>query len=615
MNPGHMLAGQGRYQKTIDRAMQCQRGRDLASAERLYRQVLAKDPSHLVALHLLSGILIETRRYEDAVVLLRRATSRAPDQAQAIFFANLGEAHRRMGEAGEATAALRRAIALKFDLAEAHYTLGLTQSSRGHLDEALASFNRAIAFKPSLADAYNQAGIVLKEQGRVEEALASFRRALAENPGHRVAHSNLIFLLGWSKAQEAAAVAREAIRWQKQHVASGVSTRVHSNEPRPSNEPSSDRRLRVGYVSPNFREHCQAFFFIPLLENHDRTAVEVFCYSFAAEPDDVTRRIRSLADEFRDIRTMNDPDAAAIIRADRVDVLVDLTMHMGDNRLALFAHRPAPVQVAWLAYPGTTGLDAMDYRITDPFLDPPDIDIAGHYTEYSVRLPDSFWCYDPLTRDPVVGGLPARANGKITFGCLNNFGKTNPDVFALWARVLREVDDSRLLLLAHPGNARARVRDALRRGGVDPDRIEFVGFQERRDYLATYSRIDIGLDTFPVNGHTTSLDSFWMGVPVVSLVGHTALGRAGLCYAHHLGLADLVAKAPEDYVATAAALARDLSRLERLRTELRSRLEGSPLMNGALFARHFEAACRWMWRRWCSDSGISADPGAPSIGH
>ncbi len=586
-------------QKKIARAMQYQRDNDLPRAEELYRQVLAKDRNHLVGLHLLSALLMQTGRNEQALELLRRAVARAPEQA--IFFANLGEAYRRLDNAADAKASLHRALALRPDLAEAHYTLGMTLHAESQLDEALACFTRAATMKPSLADAHNQAGIVLKEQGRVEDALKAFRRALAAQRDHRVAHSNLVFLHSWHPAADAASILREAIGWSAQQLPSDAVRRVpHQNDRDP------DRRLRVGYVSPDFREHCQALFLIPLLEHHDRQAIEIFCYSFVERPDDVTQRIRGLVDGFRDITALSDAAVADVIRADGVDVLVDLTMHMGNNRMPLFARKPAPVQVAWLAYPGTTGLGAMDYRITDVFLDPPEVDIAGLYSEQSVRLANSFWCYDPLTRVPEVNGLPARREGRdgpVTFGCLNNFGKTNADVFALWARVLGAVEGSRLVLLAPPGEPRMRTRRAFAEAGVDPERVELVGFQSRLDYLSTYHRIDVCLDTFPVNGHTTSLDSFWMGVPVITLVGPTVLGRAGLCYARNLALPELVATTPDQYVAIAAELARDLSRLERLREELRARMERSALMDGARFAGSFESACRSMWQRWCQQQG------------
>jgi protein O-GlcNAc transferase len=295
-----------------------------------------------------------------------------------------------------------------------------------------------------------------------------------------------------------------------------------------------------------------------------------------------------------------------MIRTDRIDILVDLTMHMRQNRLLAFARKPAPVQVAWLAYPGTTGLSTMDYRLTDPHLDPPAVSPVeppgtdeSVYAERTIRLPDTFWCYDPLATEPAVNPLPALETGRITFGCLNNFCKVNDNLLSLWAKILRQVENSRLLLLAPMGNCRPRTLEHFRNDGVDPARIEFVEFQSREKYLATYNRIDLGLDTFPYNGHTTSLDSFWMGVPVITLVGNTPAARAGWCQLSNLGLAELAGRTPDEFVRIAVELASDLPRLQQLRSTLRARMEQSPLMDAPKFARNIEAAYRQMWRTWC----------------
>ena len=259
--------------------------------------------------------------------------------------------------------------------------------------------------------------------------------------------------------------------------------------------------------------------------------------------------------------------------------------------------------MCWLAYPGSTGLTAIDYRLSDPFLDPPGTD-ESIYSEKTVHLPHTFWCYDPLDgRDISVNALPAPANGFVTFGCLNNFCKVNDSVLRLWAGVLRAVASSRLLLLAPEGSCRVRTIALLGQEGIAAERIEFVAQQPRRKYLELYHRIDLGLDTFPYNGHTTSLDSFWMGVPVVTLVGQTIVGRAGLSQLMNLQLPDLSASGPEQFVRIAAELARDLPRLSELRRTLRSRLEASPLMDAPRFARDIEAAYREMWRKWCAPAG------------
>ena len=289
------------------------------------------------------------------------------------------------------------------------------------------------------------------------------------------------------------------------------------------------------------------------------------------------------------------------IRSDRIDILVDLALHTANNRLLVFARKPAPVQVTWLGYPGTTGLSAIDYRLTDPYLDPPGL-FDAFYSEESIRLPDTFWCYDPLTDQPPVNALPALENGFITFGCLNNFCKVNDGCLALWAQVLQAVPQSRLLLLAPRGQAREHVLARLQQEGIAAPRVEFADRQPRLEYLKLYHRIDLGLDPLPYNGHTTSLDAFWMGVPTLTLVGKTVVGRAGWSQLCNLGLKELAAETPEQYVALAAELAADLPRLQELRGTLRQRMLRSPLMDANRFARHVEQAYRQMWRRWCQQT-------------
>jgi protein O-GlcNAc transferase len=314
----------------------------------------------------------------------------------------------------------------------------------------------------------------------------------------------------------------------------------------------------------------------------------------------VTRHLASLVDVWRDVASTSDGDLASQIVEDRIDVLVDLTMHMSDGRPLLFARRPAPVQVSWLAYPGTTGSAAISYRLTDPWLDPiDDASADDRYSERSVRLPETFWCYDPLVAESAVDALPVDSNGWITFGCLNHPKKLTPHVLSLWARVLGSVADSRLIVLAAPGNARESLTSRFSMLGVDPSRLTFVGYQPRDAYLRTFGQIDIALDTFPYNGHTTTLEGLWSGVPVVSKIGSTPVSRAGHSILTNLGLSEFATHTDDEFVDSAVRLARDLPRLRKLRAELRRRMEQSPLMDGARFAGGMERAFRWMWERWC----------------
>ncbi|MGD1278117.1 MAG: tetratricopeptide repeat protein [Tepidisphaeraceae bacterium] len=553
------------------------------------RQALVFRPDSAEVYNNLGHVLQTKGDLAGAIDAFRRAVSLRSDYAEA--YSNLGNALRAAGRIDEALTALRRAPDLGAHRPEAYNHLGVTLAAANRREEAIAAFAQAIALRPEYCEAHNNLAHTLQDLGRLDEAIACFDRALGIQPSHPTIHSNRLLALHFHPRYDAAALLREAQEWNRRHA------EPLKKEIRPhGNDREADRRLRIGYVSPDFRNHCQSFFTIPLLRQHNHRDFEIFCYSNVAHPDDFTRRIEGHADVWRNIRGMSDEQAAELVRSDRIDILVDLAMHLCDGRLLLFARKPAPVQVAWLAYPGTTGLSSIDYRLTDPFLDPPGTGDAD-YCEQSFRLPDTFWCYDPLSGEPAVNALPALSAGHFTFGCLNNFCKVNGLATSLWCKVLAKVPDSRLIVLCPPGEHRDKLRQAL---GVEAQRIEFVAHQPRRQYLQTYHRIDLGLDTFPYNGHTTSLDSLWMGVPVVTLPGRTVVSRAGYSQASNLGLAEqLVAQSPEQFVEIAAHLAADLPRLSQLRAGLRERMQRSPLMDAGRFARNMESAYRQMWRRWC----------------
>ncbi|HVW30119.1 MAG TPA: tetratricopeptide repeat protein [Polyangiaceae bacterium] len=553
-----------------------------------YRRAAELQPARAEHHYRVAGALREVGQLEDAVAVYEAARARDPRAVEVLV--DLAGTLRMLERNEEALAFYRKAIALRPDFSLAHNGLGTLLLSLFRLDEAIASLKRAAGL--GLPAAHGNLANAHAEAGHLDEAIAGYRRAMAANPDDWISHSNLVFQLPFHRDYDAPSILAEARQWSRRHGAAKPRRGFIERDRSPS------RRLRIGYVSPYFADHCQAFFVLPLLRNHDRTQVEIFCYSGGGKRDRVTDEHRALAHHFRDIARMSDGVAAEVVRKDEIDVLVDLTMHMAGHRLRLFAERPAPIQVTWLAYPGTTGLDCIDYRLTDPQLDPKGGD-ESVYSERSHRLPNTFWCYDPLV-DPIeVGPPPFSARGSITFGSLNAFRKVSEPALDLWARVLHATPSSRLVLLVPVGDSRARVRRYLGRAGVPESRLVFVDRQPRRQYLETYRTIDIGLDTFPYNGHTTSLDALWMGVPVVSLVGRTAVGRAGLSQATNLGLQELVTATPDEYVEIAARLANDHARLMDLRRGLRERMERSPLMNAPLFARGVEAAYRTFWRTWC----------------
>ena len=474
---------------------------------------------------------------------------------------------------------------------DAWNNLSLCLRLADNLDEAITCCQRALKLRPDFALAQNNLGLLLKDAARVEESRAAYQRAITTDPNYTDARSNLAYLLYFHHEFDDQAI--------RKHVENLFPDLYQSMVVSAKSVSAEGRRLRIGYVSPDFRDHCQSLFTIPLLEHHDKEQFEIICYADLDAPDDYSVRIKRSADLWRQTNGMNDVELAHRIADDGIDILVDLTMHMAKGRPLMFARKPAPVQLAWLAYPGTTGIKAMDFRLTDPWLDPFDSD-SSCYTERSLRLADTFWCYDPHITDLEPNKLPALSNGFITFACLNNFCKVSDASLRTWAKVMARVKDSRLLLLSPQGQHRQHVLAQLAQGGISPDRVKFIAYLPRRDYLSTYHSVDLCLDTLPYNGHTTSLDSYWMGVPVVTQVGNTVAGRAGWSQLNNLGLPELAAIDDDSFVDIAFNLATDIPRLSELRQRLRHTMENSPLMDKQRFARSMENVFKEAWRHYQS---------------
>jgi protein O-GlcNAc transferase len=554
--------------------------RNFAEAALVLSRLAAREPENAEAAFNLGNALGGLHRWRESAEQYQRVTALRPNHAGA--WNNLGNVRKQLGDLRQATSAYQAALAVDPGSLPALNNLSCLLRTQRQFQEAETLLRDGLRRHGDHAPLWNNLGNVLKDSGRLDEAIECLRRSLVLDPSDAIAHSNLAYALTF-QATEPEPILAESRRWHDRHAAS---IRPGSLQ-RPLH-----RRLRIGYVSPDFRDHCHAMFTIPLLAHHDREEFEIFCYSLVERPDAHTERIARHADVWRNVAALDDAALCDRIREDEVDILVDLAMHMANGRPLVFARRAAPIQVAYLAYPGTTGIPTMDYRLTDPRLDPPGYD--AHYTERSVRLADSYWGYDPLTGEPAVSALPALARGFVTFGCLNNPCKITDLTLRLWAGVLHALPDSQLLLMAPPGSGRAHLLARMEVVGIAADRVRFVPFQPRAEYLRTYREIDLGLDTFPYGGHTTSLDSFWMGVPVVTRVGSTCVGRAGLSQLHSLNLRELAAETDAAFVGTAVTLATDLPRLAKLRQELRARLQRSVLMDHAAFARNIEAAYRQM---------------------
>lgn len=600
----------------------------LGQAEAMYREALSQEPDHPDALHLL-GTLVQESDAEEALALLQRAAKLDPSAPH--FHCNLGALLGRKGRQEEAIASLREALRLKPDYPEAWNNLGVALEQSGRLpeaveahdralalrsgyaqshhrrgdclrklrrlDEAAAAYRRAVELKPDIADPYHGLAAVCGEQGRQAEVIESHRRLAGLLPKSAAAHSDLLHVLHYDPAATPESLFAEALRWAKAHV-EPLTVQASSC----ANDRNPDRPLRVGYVSPDFHDHPVARLIVPILAHLDRSTFTPVCYSDSTRPDATTTRLRELAGEWKETANLSDAALAQLIRNDRIDILVDLAGHMGGHRLTMFARKPAPVQVTHFNYPDTTGMSAMDYRFSDPLAEP--LGMSGRYsTETLVRLPHSAWCYHPGFEVPEVKPQPALANGYVTFTSLNKPIKHSLPTIVLWAKVLRAVPNSRLLLLgtdAEPANPALAAPFAA--CDIQRERLIFMAKRPRPHYLDLYNLADIALDSFPYNGGITSCDAMWMGVPLVALEGNTYHSRQGLMLLTNLGLPDLVAKTPEQYIEIAANLAADIPRLVSLRAELRDRMAHSPMGDGPRFTTELGKAYRQMWVTWCENS-------------
>jgi len=602
------------------------------AAEADFRRALSLQPGYWEAHNNLGLLLHRLGRGEEAALSLRRALELEPRSAEALR--NLGLVLRAQGRAGEAVKAYRAAldlspgepatltnlgnalgdlsrneeaigcfrdaVAAAPEYAGAYYNWGLLCARSGQPREAADKFRAALAIDPRLAEAESSLASALHDMGEIEGAIEACRRALQLRPEDADTHSQLLFTLLHSPEASRRQVFDEHCEWARRHAA-----RHSPNPAGHANSREPERRLRIGYVSGDFRHHSVAQFFEPVLASHDRSAFEIFCYCNLSRADETTERLRRDADRWCEIAFLGDDAVADRVRADRIDILVDLSGHTKFNRLLVFARKPAPVQASWLGYLNTTGLDAIDYRITDGRASPEGL-LDEFHSERLVRLPDSQWCYRAPPDCPDVATPPAIREGKpVTFGAFSSLAKIGPRVIALWCALLERLPGARLLVM---GLGLESMRDEylsrFSSAGIAPQRVELRGFQSFCDYLAAHADVDAILDTFPYTGGTTTCHALWMGVPVLSLVGDSAPSRGGASVLGAIGLDELLADTTEQYLDRACALAGDRKRLASLRAGMRARMSASPLMDAGRFTRHLESAYRSMWRRWCHDSTV-----------
>ena len=531
----------------------------------------------------------------EAVIAFERALAIEPASIPALH----GRAvlDHLAGENAEAIELCDQVLALAPVHLDAWCTRALAARTLGRLDEALAGFRNAVAIEARSGLISCVAG-VLFQQGRIEDAIAEIERALAADPEADFIHSNHLFMLNHDPRAGRETLARAHFDWGR-----GVEARTAALRSPHTNDRDPTRRLRVGYVSADLRLHSVAFFIAPVLEHHDRDAVEIYCYdNQGGRGDAFTERLQALADHWVRVSTLDDDALAARIRADRIDVLVDLSGHTGGNRLPVFARKPAPVSASWFGYMNTTGLTTIDYRITEATFCPPGSE--PYYSETLFRLPVTV-AWSPAPDSPDPGVPPMNLNGHVRFGSFNNWAKVSDAVIALWARILLRCPGAVLQVIAAGGDTdvvRAAIAARFACHGVDAARLMIVGVKPLHDFLRLVAGVDIALDPFPYNGGTTTLHTLWMGVPVVSLRTDEEVGRVSAELLDSVGLADLCAPDALAYVDAAVALAADHGRLDGLRRGLRARMQAGRIMDGATMAANLDKAYRAMWLNWLDDT-------------
>lgn len=611
-NLANMLRDRGRRDEAID----------------AYRAAVRLAPDNRDAHDNLGTLLCAAGRLEEGVAALARANAIAP---RAHTCANLGVALQSLGRLDEALAAFEACVSIDPRDAEGHAAVGLVRWLKGDaagaiaayrtladlmpssaepychlgnllgqtyaLDESIRASRRAIELDPWSAAAWANLATALTRQGRIGEAIAAARESLRAPFPPAAAHDTLLLALNYDENASPRDVFDEHVRWGERYGNPASACANHANDRSP------DRRLRIGYVSPDFREHPVATFIGPILARHDRGAFDVYCYSHDSHPDDVTRRLRSCDVAWRSIERLSDDDVAARVREDRIDVLVDLAGHTGNSRLLVLARRPAPVQATYLGYPNTSGLRGVGYRITDAITDPPGESDALN-VERLVRLPRTVWVYSPEPAAPDVNDLPARGTGRITFASFNALAKINPATIELWSNLLERVPRARLMLktvafLDPP--TRERLAEAFAHHGIGGERLVLLpATPDVASHLRAYHDVDVALDPHPYNGTTTTCEAMWMGVPVVTMAGATHASRVGTSLLSSVGLPELIATSPDDWLGIATELAGDHGRLAALRRDLREQMRRSPLTDGPGFTRELESAYRAMWKQWCA---------------
>ncbi len=560
------------------------------AAEHLEKAV-SLNPKLMDAWNTLGIVRRSEGRLQDAIQSFEKAIQLAPNFAEAHN--NLGNAYVTAGQIDKAIGAFQQAIKFQPEYTDAHSNLGNAYEKQGLLDEAWSHFQRALKLNPADPACLFNCGLNLHERGHYEEADNYYQQAIAKNPDNLSFRSNAVMLLNYTDRLPQQEVFEQHCSWETAYK----KTMAKPGLPPLKRKQTSHTHIRIGFVSADLREHSVYYFFEPLLKHLDPERFETFCYYNHHERDSKTGHIQSLAQHWRDVADLDDLDLGKQIRKDNIDILVDLSGHSAGHRLGTFCYRPAPVQATWLGYPNTSGLSTMDFRITDIIADP-EGDQDQFYTEELIRVEGSFLCYQGNDALPFEQKLPADTSGYLTFGSFNNLTKVNAEVLSLWAKLLAAIPESRLILKSKQ-LASQSLRDDITKhftqAGVDGSRIELhAKLANYEEHLRLYDRIDVGLDPFPYNGTTTTLEAMWMGVPTLTLVGNRHAGRVGASILTHMGLEDFNCTSGDSLIEQAKLFNSNRALLRDLRPTLRERMQASPLGQAENHAKHMASAFEQM---------------------
>jgi protein O-GlcNAc transferase len=569
-----------------------------AEANECYSRAIALDPSYRDPYLGRARLFMLTKDFASASADYRAILTLNPDHCEAQY--NLGICLAELGCHEEAVSCFRNAITIDPDKKDAHLALGNYLSEKAEhgdpsgLDDAVTSYLKVLSLNPADGDTRTRLGLMLLVQGKIDEALNEFREAIQYCPEMITTHSCYLLSLQYHPAPTLRELFEVSISWWQRFAEKIPKITSHGNIPDP------DRPLRIGYVSADFKRHPVGFHLMPVIYNHSAENYQVYCYSNYGTDDIYTDRLRSYADEWRNIVDMPDEAVQDMIIKDGIDILVDLSGHTGGNRLLLFARKPAPVQATWLGYFFSTGLREIDYIVMDDCAVLPGEDCW--FSEKVIRLSKTRFCYEPIPYAPEVSSLPALKNGYITFGSFNNLAKVTSPVIQLWAKVLNAVPDSRLLLKSpafQNSGSRERFIQQFADAGIAGDRLVLRGQSAHIDMLAEYGDMDIAVDPFPFNGGITSCEAMWMGVPVLTLTGSRPIARQTTGFLRTIGLTDFIASNEDEYCALACRWADNIRELDMIRSNLRKKMKDSLLCDGKTFSAHLESAYREMWRTWC----------------